>query len=52
VSVGFALELLKNGAVLNHQVGKKFQRDLAREFFIRASQTIPIPPRPRILISV
>src|SRR5439155_19954999 len=28
------LELIKHRAVLNHQVGKKFQRDIALQFFI------------------
>src|SRR6266567_3242389 len=28
------LELIKHGMILNHQVGKKFQRDIALQFFI------------------
>ena len=28
------LELIKHGMILNHQIGKKFQRDIALQFFI------------------
>jgi hypothetical protein len=30
----FALELIKRGTILNHEIGKKFQRDIALQFFI------------------
>src|SRR5262245_16861169 len=29
-----ALELVKRGTVLNHQIGKKFQRDIPLQFFV------------------
>src|SRR5436190_13168118 len=29
-----ALQLVKRRAILDHQIGKKFQRDLALEFFV------------------
>lgn len=30
----FSLQLIKHCLILNHQVGKKFQRDIALQFFI------------------
>ena len=30
----FTLELIKHRMILNHQIGKKFQRDFALQFFI------------------
>src|SRR5206468_1417355 len=30
----FALELIKCGTILNHQVGKKFERNLALQFLV------------------
>src|SRR6476646_8973941 len=33
-ALSLVLELVKHGPVLNHQIGKKFQRDLAFQFLI------------------
>ena len=30
----FAPELIKHGTIVNHQIGKKFQRDIALQLFI------------------
>src|SRR5207247_1513040 len=38
-----AFELIKHRMILNHQVGKKFQRDIALQFFIACEPDDPHP---------
>src|SRR6266705_1707190 len=39
-----SLELIKHRMILNHQVGKKFQRDIALQFFVAREPDNPHPP--------
>jgi hypothetical protein len=41
-----ALELMKRRTILNHEVGKKFQRDIALQFFIACQPDDSHPASP------
>jgi len=43
------LELIKRRAILNHEIGKKFERDIALQFFVACQPDNPHPPSPQDL---
>src|SRR5215471_10045903 len=44
-----ALELINHCMILNHQIGKKFQRDIALQFFVARQPHNPHPASPEDL---
>src|SRR5438876_3908551 len=48
-AICLSLELIKHRMISNHQVGKKFQRDIALQFFIACEPDNPHPTSPEDL---
>ncbi|PYL20952.1 MAG: hypothetical protein DMF41_04300 [Verrucomicrobia bacterium] len=48
-AICLSLELIKHRMISNHQVGKKFQRDIALQFFIACEPDNPHPASPEDL---
>ena len=46
---GFAPELIKRRTIVDHQIGKKFQRDIALQLFIARQPDNPHPASPEDL---